>query len=969
MKTLHVVSHTHWDREWYRTFQQFRFRFVGLMDTLLELLAREPDYRFFMLDGQTIILDDYLEIRPGREAEIRHLVEEGRILIGPWYVLPDEFLAGPEALVRNLQFGQRACRRFTAAPQPMERIGYIPDPFGHISQLPQIAAGFDMDALCFWRGVGDAPTEFRWAAPDGTERLVLHLRHSYSNGAWLASDEEGFVRDLGRERDALAPHCTTSHLLLMHGTDHMGPRADLPNCLRVAEVYLGDRVVHSTLPAYLAAVQAELGQSGIASLPRYQGEMRSSERSHLLPGVLSARTWIKQKNAGCEALLTRWAEPSAALAEQLTGHDRQRGFLRVAWGLLLQNQPHDSICGCSIDQVHREMVTRFDWCKQIGEQVTLDSLETIAHYVNTPEADDRQGSGAVIIFNPTPRQRTDRVRVQLKATPANGWTFLGPAGEPVAHRQVHRLRKEHLSRKLDRAELAGWAANIAENQGRVWNLLYLRGLEITGAAGTAGLVLTIAPGPLTPGELSSLEVRLSAVHALLADEQIQEFRIRVVEDEGVEVELLARDVPALGYAQVRIAAAVWPTPGLPANEQQTSARIENEFFEVEPDPADGTLTIIDKQTGLVVRGANRFQDGGDRGDEYNYCPPEQDAVIRAPVEPPVIRRMVDELGSALEIDLRYRLPRALADGNRAARSADSVEVPITTRVSLMPGVRRIEFATTVDNRAEDHRLRVHFPTPIRCDRSWAESHFDVVERPVALPQAREGWAEQPVSTQPQLTFVDVCDGRRGVLLANRGLPEVEVLPAKADEAGVTIALTLLRCVGWLSRGDLANRDGHAGPDLPTPEAQCPGQHLFHYALVPHKGNYLTALPEAHAFTAPLRAVHTLAHKGPLPTSASLLDVRPAAVVVTAVKPPEAGRGVIVRLCNLASVEVEARLKLWHRVQKAWLVPLSEAGPGQSLVLDGDLIRLPIRAKQIATLRLEFENGWLETRSGAWPTSG
>jgi alpha-mannosidase len=427
--TIHVVSHTHRDREWYLTFQQFRFRLVHMLDRLLDLLDGDPDYCFFTLDGQTIVLEDYLSIRPEQEERIRRLVHSGRLLIGPWYILPDEFLEGPEAMVRNLLLGRRGCRRFSAEPQPMERIGYIPDPFGHISQLPQIAAGFGMEALCFWRGVGDAPTEFRWAAPDGTERLVLHLRESYSNGAWFAIDEEGFVRDLAAARDALAPYAPSSHLLVMQGTDHMESRADLPARMQAADAALGDRVLHSTLPAYLAAVQSELGEDGLAALPLRQGEMRSPERAHLLPAVLSARTWIKQWNARCEALLTRWAEPFSALAEQVTGNTGQRGFLRQSWDWLLQNHPHDSICGCSVDQVHAEMRTRFAWSEQIAEQVTGASLEAIAAHVDT------QDRSRIVVFNPSAFGRTDRVRVQRAVAPGRCRRPGHPLRRPRSYRR------------------------------------------------------------------------------------------------------------------------------------------------------------------------------------------------------------------------------------------------------------------------------------------------------------------------------------------------------------------------------------------------------------------------------------------------------------------------------------------------------------------------------------------------------
>ncbi len=983
MKTLHVVSHTHWDREWYLTFQEFRFRLVRLIDRLLDLLEQDPGYRFFTLDGQTIILDDYLEIRPEQEARIRQLVQEGRLLVGPWYVLPDEFLEGPEAMIRNLFFGRAGCRRIGGEPQPMEGIGYIPDTFGHISQLPQLAAGFGWQALCFWRGVGNAPTEFRWAAPDGTQSLVLHLRHGYGNGAELPGDETGFQRDLAAERDALVPHAATSHLLVMQGTDHMQPRPDLPALLRTAGEALGDAVVHSTLPAYLAAVQSELGAGGLDALPLRRGELRSPQRAHLLPAVLSARMWVKQSNARCETLLTRWAEPFGALAEQVAGTQALRGFVRTAWRWLLQNHPHDSICGCSVDQVHREMKARFAWSEQITEQVTQSSLEALAQHITTQDGPGDASPGSsdrILVFNPTAFPRTDRVRAWLPFTPQGLWRLVDGRGTPTPHRVLGHRSREPFQARMDREALTAWLGQIAEGQGPSLGRLIFQRLEARVKDGVAYLDATVGCRPPAGGVEQAQQDAMGRVVALLADPQIQQYRVRVVEDAGLEVEFLAQDVPSVGYDRFSVqenqgaASAASsqaepppdPTSRVMADAGATTAddipssmlnneghRIANEFFVVEANPADGALTVTDKQTGLVLAGVNRFVDGGDRGDEYTFCPPEQDVPVDSPAAPPAIHSGDDGLGPWLEIQSVYRVPRSLDEGERARRSTELVELPITSRVRLTPGVRRVEFETRVDNRAQDHRLRVHVPTPIVADRSWAESHFDVVERPIELPTGTEGWAEQPVSTHPQLTFVDVTDGQRGVLLANRGLPEYELLPGDGESPGVTLALTLLRCVGWLSRGDLHNRAGHAGPFVPTPEAQCPGEHTFHYALVPHPGNYLSAYREAHAFNAPLRAVCTDAHAGSLPPQASFLRVAPSAVVVSAVKPPEEGEGLIVRLYNSASVPLEAQLALWQPFQEAAVVPHDEGAPLRTLAREANRLSLLLRAKEIATLRFQF----------------
>src|SRR5512146_2749524 len=218
MQTIHLVSHTHWDREWYRPFQEFRLRLVHLVDGLLDLLASDRSYKHFMLDGQTIVLDDYLQIRPEAEPALRRQVRAGRLLIGPWHILPDMFLVGPEAHIRNLLEGDRQARRFGSKM----RIGYMPDSFGHIGQMPQILRGFGIDNASVWRGLDDQPTEFWWQSPDGSRVLMHYLRDSYSNGASLtATVPEQFTSQLNEEADLLAAHSPVTDLLVMFGTDHM----------------------------------------------------------------------------------------------------------------------------------------------------------------------------------------------------------------------------------------------------------------------------------------------------------------------------------------------------------------------------------------------------------------------------------------------------------------------------------------------------------------------------------------------------------------------------------------------------------------------------------------------------------------------------------------------------------------------------------------------------------------------------
>ncbi|WP_176969664.1 hypothetical protein [Nitrosomonas sp. Nm33] len=179
MKTIHVISHTHWDREWYRTFQQFRLQLVHLVDGLLDMLAKDPNYKYFMLDGQTIVLDDYLLMRSEAEDTLKEHVRNRRILIGPCHILPDMFLASPEAHIHNLLVGEREARKFG---QKM-MIGYMPDSFGHIGQMPQILRGFGMENACLWRGLDDQPAGFWWQFPDGSRVLTMYL---HDHPLWTA---------------------------------------------------------------------------------------------------------------------------------------------------------------------------------------------------------------------------------------------------------------------------------------------------------------------------------------------------------------------------------------------------------------------------------------------------------------------------------------------------------------------------------------------------------------------------------------------------------------------------------------------------------------------------------------------------------------------------------------------------------------------------------------------------------------
>lgn len=371
-----VVPHTHWDREWYERFLGFRARLVPVVSDLLDLLERDPAFRSFTFDGQTIPIEDHLAVRPDDRPRIEKLVRADRLLIGPWYVLADLLLVSGESLVRNLQEGLRVAGSFGRA----SRVAYVADPFGHPAQMPQVLRGFGYDSYVFARGVGDEGeelgSEFHWEAPSGDRVLASHQVAHYDNALQLVAADDGTpVKDvvrrvrriLPRIMDRIAPYAAGDALLFMVGTDHAPAFKDLPAAVAaIHTVAPRTRATIATLEEFIAAVPAPRGV--------FRGEMVSGRYRPILRGVNSTRMWLKQENAACERLLLERCEPLDAFDGGGASAE-----LRSLWRTLLENHPHDSICGCSIDAVHDlDMKPRFARVRSEGERLVGELSSRLA---------------------------------------------------------------------------------------------------------------------------------------------------------------------------------------------------------------------------------------------------------------------------------------------------------------------------------------------------------------------------------------------------------------------------------------------------------------------------------------------------------------------------------------------------------------------------------------------------------------
>ncbi len=873
---IHIISHNHWDREWIFTAKYTNKWLLQFFNNLFEKMEGEPDYKF-VLDGQTLMIDDYFDLLSDEDAitakkRLSKFASEGRLQIGPAYLQPDWGLVSGESLVRNFLIGCRQAAKLGG----IMKAGWLLDNFGQIAQAPQIFKGFGIEGCFVWRGVeldNENPlTEFWWEAPDGSKILAVYLLDSYRNAMVLSATPEIAQERIKTLAKGLRPVASTTNVLLMNGYEQVPfPDDVLPMVKEFNETQQGHLRLHQSTPEeFISAIKAEDPQ-----IPTFKGYFYSGKYMPILKGVFSSRSKLKSKNNLCQRELERWAEPFSVLSWHF-GKEYPANTLTRTWKTLLLNHTHDDVCGCNIDPIAHDMHQRFDDVLDSSKSVTEASIKAIADTIDTTHM---KAISSFVVFNPSSRKRNRVVGFVLEISKEiKDFSIEDSTGKSIAFQLVERN---------------GTHANIY---------------------------------------------------------------------------LLASDVPALGYKTYFVTEEKSNhkiDSGVVVSEEDNS--LENKHIKININ-SNGTLTIKNKHTGNVYSDLGYYEDGGDCGDTYDYSYLHEDKIITSlDSEADIKLTYAGPLYAMFKVSLEMDLPKALEE-NRMKRSDETYKYPITYFVTLSALAKQVGIYTYIKNTVKDHRLRLMIPTDIVSDFSYAEEPFDIAKFPIKEEMGEyklhdkikdimvAGRYTEPVNTRIFQNFVGIKDDKKHLSVMSSRLSEYEILEERR-----TIALTIIRSVGWLARQDLLTRIGDVGPYIYTPEAQEIGDHYFTYSIYPLGGEDLdkeVPYVEADNHNLRLRVVGTPLHEGKLPKEYSLLcwenESPKGALRMTAVKRSEDEESFIFRFYNMLNKPAGGTLNIGESIDKAFRVNLNEEVE-EELKSKNNKLHINARPKEIITLKITLKN--------------
>jgi len=860
----YYFNSTHWDREWYESFQSYRKYLVDTFSVLSEIFAENPEYEKFTFDGQTIVLEDILAIHPEWRDRIRELASSGKLNVGPWYVMPDEFLCSAEALIRNLLIGKRIAHEFDTEPWP---VGYVCDIFGHIARLPLLLKEFGLCGIVLWRGAVESMPPFSvWESPDGSRLPVLRLppRGGYSQFTQrvrgrcdtLTVNKEEFLEKFAVDREADLWFWGDGDAVLTDAFDHSMPGRETPEFLRwLREAYPADEFVWDDYRKLFADLGARIDK-----LPVTRGELISphttdGRTNYQISGTLSSRYDVKQANDDCQSLLEGLIEPEMA-ARLAAGDTKDLAFLRYAWKHLVQNHAHDSICGCSIDTVHRQMLPRFDEVRELAATMTLDfvtrdrerclgtPMRLLARAYPGISVSDTEaapdGNYLLRVYNPQPRPFRGTAELELRF-PAVA-AYPNTQAEPFGYERYNSF----LLRDAEGREIPYAIRSVSRNAMRIFyreDARYYHIYRVT------------AEVALAPAGWTTLRVEPSPV-------------------------------------PVRYSRTLVTGPRSAAN-----GKLALEIA------ADGTFTVTDLRTGRAFPGQNDYRFEREIGDGWHHVAPLgaprcvggscvsisllHDSPARAEFE--IVRRY--------ELAKELRFEGTIHEQYSGIReSAETVPLTIRSRVALDASGETVEVNTSIDNTVRDIRVQLLAPTGI-VGGGFASQAFGFVPRPDgrnAPPEQADHFIERETIGKNFDAVIGKRDARGGFALLSAGGLHEGGMPAGAFPGAM--AVTLYRAFRRTVK-----TDGETEGELLKPLA-------FRYALAPF-GPETTAndLYNAALRLRSRRVAYLLRRDLAKETPAEALLSVDTRAVVTAVKPAEDGDGIVVRLLNMDDAPVPASI--------------------------------------------------------------
>lgn len=764
---LSIVAHTHWDREWYLPFEGFRMRLVPTIQGILDTLEADPDFPHFMLDGQVAAVDDYLGVLPQDEERIRSLVSQGRLSLGPWYVLMDEFLISGETIIRNLERGLARAQELGGAMA----VGYLPDMFGHIAQMPQILRQFEVDRAVVWRGVPStiSTSNFTWKSPDGSQVCTEYLPIGYSNASQLPLENPEFIN---RFRDYLveSAHLLGDHVLMMNGGDHLPITPELPRLVRESNALQDD------LHFEITSLEAYLATTACSPEMTWTGELRSGFRANLLMGVTSNHVGVKRQTARAEIALERLAEPLSALL--LAPRDATKHFLDEAWLHLIHNAAHDSICACSVDEVVDNVLTRARSSETIARSITDEALKVMSA---------RLSYEGVSVVNMSSFAQEQVIE------------FVSSGEEPPAFAQV--LSQTAGTPGVVTIDAGMMKALLGMLQGpRFGDDAWIQSIEVREE--DDGLHVTAQIGPE-----EWLNVPIAAakqdIYARLGARPDSAVHLTLEQPTIYRVLALVGPVPSLGWT-----AAIPREPRHRVTLSSDGRVLSNGLLTVEIND-DGTFSL----NGTC--GYGRLVDGGDLGDSYNYSPPADDRFIDQALTTTISTEIAGPLRTSIRVVREYELPE-YCDEDTQSRIG-SVVTAVAMLLTLDADTDSLELTLSWRNLSRDHRLRLHLPTAVPAAVSTAGSAFTTIRRGL---EAEGRLDEYGLPTYPASRYLSAGN----LSIAHHGVVEYELVDIVNGEAR-EVAITLIRATGMLSRLGMTYRPFPAGPLTPTPGLQMLGHEI------------------------------------------------------------------------------------------------------------------------------------------------